>query len=101
MRCDLQKVFRLRTCDDGVFANRSRPCLLHQIERCTAPCVQLISKEDYARDVRDATRFLSGQSQELLAEHQAEMMRKSEALQFEEAAKIRDRISALDRKSVV
>ena len=91
----LQKVFRLRTCDDGVFANRSRPCLLHQIERCTAPCVQLISKENYARDVRDATRFLSGQSQELLAEQQAEMMRKSEALQFEEAAQIRDRISAL------
>ena len=91
----LQKVFRLRTCDDGVFANRSRPCLLHQIERCTAPCVQLISKEDYARDVRDATRFLSGESQVLLAEHQAEMMRKSDALQFEEAAQIRDRISAL------
>ena len=91
----LQKVFRLRTCDDGVFANRSRPCLLHQIERCTAPCVQLISKEDYARDVRDASRFLSGESQELLAEHQAEMMRKSDALQFEEAAQIRDRISAL------
>ena len=91
----LQKVFRLRTCDDGVFANRSRPCLLHQIERCTAPCVQLISKEDYARDVRDAARFLSGQSQELLAEHQADMMRKSDALQFEEAAQIRDRISAL------
>ena len=91
----LQKVFRLRTCDDGVFANRSRPCLLHQIERCTAPCVQLISKEDYTRDVRDATRFLSGRSQELLEELQVEMMRKSDALQFEEAAKIRDRIGAL------
>ena len=91
----LQKVFRLRTCDDTVFANRSRPCLLHQIERCSGPCVKLVSEEQYGRTVNDATRFLSGRSQEVLAELQAEMLQKSEALKFEEAAEIRDRIGSL------
>ena len=93
----LQKVFRLRTCDDTVFANRSRPCLLHQIERCSAPCVKKIAPADYGRDVRDAARFLSGRSQEVLDELQGEMLRKSQALAFEEAAAIRDRIGALAR----
>ncbi|MBL8377045.1 MAG: excinuclease ABC subunit UvrC [Burkholderiales bacterium] len=93
----LQKVFRLRTCDDTVFANRSRPCLLHQILRCSAPCVGLVSADDYARDVRDAARFLSGRPQEVLDELQAEMLKKAEALAFEEAAAIRDRIGALSR----
>ena len=93
----LQKVFRLRTCDDTVFANRSRPCLLHQIERCSAPCVKLVEPEAYGRSVRDAARFLSGRSQELLDELQAEMQRKAEALAFEEAALIRDRIGSLSR----
>ena len=91
----LQKVFRLRTCDDTVFANRSRPCLLHQIERCSGPCVKLVSEEQYGRTVNDATRFLSGRSQEVLAELQAEMLQKSEALKFEEAAETRDRIGSL------
>ena len=93
----LQKVFRLRTCDDTVFANRSRPCLLNQIERCSAPCVKAVSDEAYARDVRDAARFLSGKSQEVLSELQGQMEAAAAALRFEEAALIRDRIGSLSR----
>jgi excinuclease ABC subunit C len=93
----LQKVFKLRTCDDTVFSNRSRPCLLHQIERCSGPCVKLVTDADYARDVRDAARFLSGRTQEVLDELQGTMLERSAALAFEEAAAIRDRIGALSR----
>ncbi|MBI3155658.1 MAG: excinuclease ABC subunit UvrC [Burkholderiales bacterium] len=93
----LQKVFRLRTCEDTVFAHRTRPCLLYQIRRCSGPCVGLVSAEDYARDVRDAERFLLGQTDEVVAELQAQMMAWAEALEFEKAAELRDRIGALSR----
>lgn len=88
----LQKVFRLRQCEDSYFRNRSRPCLQYQIGRCTGPCVGLISTEEYARDVHYSSMFLSGQSDALIKELSADMERKSEALDFERAAIIRDQI---------
>ncbi|MDE2503518.1 MAG: excinuclease ABC subunit UvrC, partial [Burkholderiales bacterium] len=91
----MQKAFRLRTCEDTVFSHRSRPCLLYQIERCSGPCVGLIAPADYARDVADAERFLLGQTQEVIADLQAQMMERAEALEFERAAGLRDRIASL------
>jgi len=93
----MQKVFRLRTCEDTVFNHRSRPCLLYQIQRCTAPCVGFITPEDYTRDVRDAERFLLGETQEVIDDLQAKMMMHAEALEFERAAALRDRIGSLSR----
>ena len=93
----IQKVFRLRTCEDTVFANRSRPCLLYQIQRCSGPCVGLVSPADYARDVSDAERFLLGDHETVMAELQAQMLRHAEVLEFERAAEYRNRISALSR----
>ncbi len=93
----LQKVFRLRTCEDTVFSNRSRPCLLHQIQRCSAPCVGRVDREEYARDVQHAVRFLRGGHGVVLDELQLQMQSLSEALRFEEAAVLRDQIGALSR----
>jgi excinuclease ABC subunit C len=91
----LQKVFRLRTCEDSVFKNRSRPCLLHQIHRCSAPCVGRLSEEQYGQDVTQATRFLEGDHSRVLSELEKEMEAHSEAMEFEMAAVMRDRIADL------
>ncbi len=93
----LQKVFRLRTCEDTVFANRSRPCLLYQIRRCSAPCVGLVSSADYGADVANAERFLRGDSDAVLAALQQQMLGFAEALEFERAAEVRNQITALSR----
>ena len=93
----MQKVFRLRTCEDTVYKHRSRPCLLYQIQRCTAPCVGFITPEDYARDVVDAERFLLGDTQQVIEDLQAKMMVHAEGLEFEQAAALRDRIGSLSR----
>ena len=93
----LQKVFRLRTCEDTVFANRTRPCLLYQIKRCTGPCVRLISQADYAADVAHAEQFLRGETQDLLQQLERRMMAHAEALEFEQAADIRNQMAALSR----
>ncbi|MDR3392090.1 MAG: excinuclease ABC subunit UvrC [Sulfuriferula sp.] len=91
----LQKVFRLRTCEDSVFNHRSRPCLLHQIRRCTAPCVGIIGAEDYAADVRNAALFLTGKANEVLQAITQKMQHAAELMHYEEAALYRDQIKSL------
>lgn len=93
----LQRVFRLRTCEDSVYANRSRPCLLHQIGRCSAPCVNLISADDYQADVERAVQFLDGHAKDVMHDIEARMRTASEALEFEQAAVLRDQMGALSR----
>jgi excinuclease ABC subunit C len=91
----LQKVFLLRNCSDATFDSRTRPCLLYQIKRCSGPCVGHISAEDYAASVGDAVRFLKGDTTELQAQLGAQMAEAAEAMEFERAAALRDRIRAL------
>ena len=91
----LQKVFQLRTCEDTVFANRSRPCLLHQIKRCTAPCVKAITPEAYARDVSASAQLLKGEATELIDHITEQMNSAAAALDFETAALLRDRLRML------
>ncbi len=91
----LQRVFRLRTCEDSVYANRSRPCLLYQIGRCSAPCVNLVSDQDYKADVERAVRFLDGHAKEVMQDIDARMRQASDALDFEKAAVLRDQMGSL------
>jgi len=91
----LQKLFPVRQCEDSYYANRSRPCLQYQIERCTAPCVGLVTAERYAQDVRDIELFLEGRALDVVDRWVAKMESAAQALEYEEAAKLRDQIAAL------
>ncbi len=91
----LQKLFLIRPCTDTFFANRSRPCLQHQIKRCSGPCVGLISKEDYAQDIADAIKVLEGRGTELLQDLGSRMDQAAAELKFERAARLRDQIHGI------
>jgi excinuclease ABC subunit C len=91
----IQKIFRIRNCRDTFFENRSRPCLQHQIGRCSAPCVKLISREDYARDIAAAVKVLEGRNDEVSGELTRAMEKAAGQLQYERAAALRDQLAAL------
>ena len=92
----MQKVFRLRTCEDAVFNHRTRPCLLYQIKRCSGPCVGLVSAENYMAQLSDAEKFLNGDAMDLIHDMEARMMEHATRLQFEQAAELRNQIGALN-----
>ncbi|WP_090905809.1 excinuclease ABC subunit UvrC [Nitrosospira sp. Nsp13] len=91
----LQKVFRIRTCEDSVFSNRTRPCLLYQIKRCSAPCVNLVTEEAYREDARDAALFLQGKQTEVLESITKKMQEAANSQEYEQAALFRDQIQSL------
>lgn len=91
----MQKVFKVRQCEDSYYANRSRPCLQYQIKRCSAPCVDLITEEEYANDVRHTRMFLEGKDKELLGEISQNMTAAASEMEFERAAELRDQITQL------
>ncbi|SEF55912.1 Excinuclease ABC subunit C [Nitrosomonas ureae] len=93
----LQKIFRLRTCEDSVFSNRTRPCLLYQIKRCSGPCINRISRREYQTDVKNAEMFLQGKQTEVMEMINVKMQQASERLEYEQAAALRDQIQALRR----
>ncbi len=93
----LQKLFRVRQCEDSFFKNRTRPCLQYQIRRCTAPCVGLVSEADYGEDVRHASMFLEGRSEEMIEELVTRMNKAAESLDYEMASRYRDQIASLRR----
>ena len=92
----IQKIFHLRVCDDSVFKNRERPCILYQIKRCSGPCVDYINKEDYKQTVEDAIEFVSGKSRKIQKSLSDQMEKASGELDFEKAAILRDRIKSLN-----
>ena len=94
----IQKLFRLRTCEDSVYQNRTRPCLLYQIKRCSGPCVGLVSDEDYRASVGQAERFLLGEAEGVMADLQVRMMDHAEKLEYEQAAEIRNQIGSLAKE---
>ncbi|MBS0425279.1 MAG: excinuclease ABC subunit UvrC [Proteobacteria bacterium] len=93
----LQKIFRLRTCEDSVFSNRTRPCLLFQIKRCSGPCIGQIDRQEYEADVKNAELFLQGKQTEVMEVINAKMLQASERMEYEQAALLRDQIQALRR----
>ena len=91
----LQKIFRLRTCEDSVFSNRTRPCLLFQIKRCSGPCVNQISQQDYQNDVKNAELFLQGKQTEVMEVISVKMQQAADRMEYEQAASLRDQVQAL------
>ena len=92
----LQKLFKVRSCEDSYFRNRTRPCLLHQIQRCSAPCVKLIEQKQYAEDIKHVDLFLRGKSREVMETLQSRMQQASKDQQYEQAAMLRDQIKRLN-----